>query len=198
VLTGLTLDARQGERIGIVGPSGAGKTTFVDLLIGFYPCTAGRILVDGQDLSSLDPASWRRQIGIVSQEPFLFDDTIEENIHLGWSEAGRERIAEAAARAGCEELLARLPDGLATRVGERGSRLSGGERKRVALARALVRPVSILILDEATSELDAAVEERILESVDNLAADLIVFHVSHRPSVLAHCDRAIFLGEAPA
>ncbi len=193
VLQDLSLSAGRGERIALIGHSGAGKTTLLDILIGFYPVSAGRILLNGSDFNSLDMNSWRRQIGVVSQEPFLFDDTIEENIRHGFPAATAERLREAATLAGCDEILRRLPDGLQSRVGERGSLLSGGERKRVALARALVRPISVLILDEATSELDPENEEGILRSVDRLASELIVFNISHRPSVLAHCDRALLL-----
>jgi ABC-type multidrug transport system fused ATPase/permease subunit len=195
VLQDVSLTAKRGERIALIGHSGAGKTTLLDILIGFYPVSAGRILLNGNDFTAIDMNSWRRQIGVVSQEPFLFDATIEENIRHGFPTATAERLREAAALAGCNEILRRLPDGMQSRVGERGSLLSGGERKRVALARALVRPISVLILDEATSELDPESEEGILRSVDRLATDLIVFNISHRPSVLAHCDRALVLAD---
>ncbi|MEZ4599673.1 MAG: ABC transporter ATP-binding protein [Syntrophotaleaceae bacterium] len=193
VLRQVSFQARRGERIAIVGPSGAGKTTLLDLLTGFYPCRHGRILVNGMDLASLDAQSLGRQIGIVSQEPLLFDASIEDNIRQGYPQATAEQIDRAIALADCRSILQRLPQGSQTRVGERGSILSGGERKRVALARALVRPISLLILDEATSELDAAAEASILDDIDRLAADLIVFHISHRPTVLNHCDRALLL-----
>jgi ATP-binding cassette, subfamily B, bacterial MsbA len=193
VLSGIGLELRYGERVALIGSSGAGKTTLLDLITGFYPCTAGRILADDRDLAALDLKSWRRQIGIVSQEPFLFDATIEENIRYGNPEADPAQIAKAAHRAGCDEMFARLPEGLKTRVGERGCRLSGGERKRVALARALVRPISIIVLDEATSELDPEMEESVLRVIDTLAADMLVLNVSHRPSILRHCDRALVL-----
>jgi ATP-binding cassette, subfamily B, bacterial MsbA len=193
VLDGIRLDLRHGERVALIGASGAGKTTLLDLITGFYPCTSGRLLVDGKDLAALDVKSWRRQIGIVSQEPFLFDASIEENIQYGNPEADPAQVAKAARRAGCDEMLARLPEGLKTRVGERGCRLSGGERKRVALARALVRPISIIVLDEATSELDPEMEESVLRVIDGLAGDMLVLNVSHRPSILRHCDRALVL-----
>ena len=196
VLSGIQLQLRYGERVALIGTSGAGKTTLLDLITGFYPATAGRILVDGKDLSTLDVKSWRKQIGIVSQEPFLFDASIEENIQYGNAEAGPEQIAKAARRAGCDEIIARLPEGLKTRVGERGCRLSGGERKRVALARALVRPISIIVLDEATSELDPEMEESVLQVIDALAADMMVLNVSHRASILRHCDRALILEDS--
>jgi len=198
VLRDVCIEVRSGERIAIIGPSGAGKTTLIDLLISFYPCSAGRILVNGLDISTIDLNSWRRQIGIVSQEPLLFDASIEENIRYGYQNASPERLREAAQLAGCDEIFQRLPNGIETRVGERGGRLSGGERKRVALARALARPISVLILDEATSELDSETEQDILESVDKIADGLIIFHISHRRSVLKHCDRAILLRDGTA
>ncbi len=193
ILKDVDLEIRRGDRLAIVGPSGAGKSTLIDILIGFYPCTSGATLVNGKDLATIDPASWREKIGIVSQETLLFDATIEENIRHGYPRATRDRITEAAKMAGCSEMLSRLAEGLDTVVGERGARLSGGERKRVALARALVRPIEILVLDEATSELDWEVERDILDCVNRLQ-DITVISASHRPSVMKYCDRAIALG----
>jgi ABC-type multidrug transport system fused ATPase/permease subunit len=198
VLRNISLHVGRGERIAILGQSGVGKTTLVDLIIGFYPCTSGRICVDGLDLSTVDLDSWRRHIGVVTQEPFLFEASIEENIRYGFEQADRHQILKAAELAGCQDILARLPQGLQAGVGERGCRLSGGERKRIALARALVRPISLLILDEATSELDPKIEEQILTSVDRLADRLIILNVSHRQSILKHSDRAILLGNETA
>ncbi len=191
ILRGLDFTLRRGERVAVRGPSGSGKTTFVDLLVGFYPPAAGRILVNNQNLSALRPDHWRRNIGIVTQEPLLFEGSIEENVRIADPDAESERIERAMHLAGMSAMLAALPEGGATQVGERGKRLSGGERKRVALARALVRPISLLVLDEATSELDADIEESILESIDQLAADLLIVHVSHRDAILRHCDRVL-------
>jgi len=198
IFSNISFKARTGERIAIFGPSGVGKTTIVELILGFYQCSSGKILVDGIDLATLDPYSWRKQVGVVTQDPFLFHGTIEENIRYGYQDADQNRILEAARLAGCDEILERLPGGIRTMVGERGSLLSGGERKRIALARALIRPISLLILDEVTSELDSQIEEEILTSVDQLAENLIVINVSHRISVLRHSDRSILLknGEA--
>jgi len=194
IFADVSLNANQGERIAILGHSGSGKTTLLDLLLGFYPCTTGEIIINKQHkLAEMNLESWRKRIGIVTQEPFLFEGTIEENIRYGYPDADQTQILDAAILAGCSEILKRLPDGICAEVGERGSKLSGGERKRIALARALVRPISVLVLDEATSELDPLIEEDILESIDKIAADLIVFHVSHRLSVLNHCDRAFFI-----
>lgn len=193
VIDGVNVEFRKGERVAVVGPSGAGKTSLLDLITGFYPVQAGCVKVNGKDLRDLDLKSWRRQIGVVSQAPLLFDVSIEENIKYGDADADAARLAAAAERAGCAEMLKRLPDGLGTAVGERGCRLSGGERKRVALARALVRPISVLLLDEVTSELDAGTEEAILEVIDSLAGDMLVINVSHRPAILEHCDRALVM-----
>ena len=198
IFSNISFKARRGERIAIFGPSGVGKTTLVELILGFYPCSSGKILVDSVGLETLDPYSWRKQVGVVTQEPFLFHASIEENIRYGYQKADTNRIYEVARLAGCEEIFERLPGGIHAMVGERGSLLSGGERKRIALARALIRPISLLILDEATSELDSQIEEEILTYVDQLAENLIIINVSHRKSVLRHSDRSILLknGEA--
>ncbi|MBU0730133.1 MAG: ABC transporter ATP-binding protein/permease [Proteobacteria bacterium] len=193
VLTDINIEIKQGQRIAVIGPSGSGKTTLVDLLIGFYPSGAGMIYINNKAITDISVHSLREQIGIVTQEPFLFDTTIEENIRYGCLEATPEEILAAARLAGCEEIIDRLPDGMHSTVGERGERLSGGERKRIALARALVRPISVLILDEATSELDTGTEKGILESVDKLAGELIVIHISHRRSIMEHSDRIMLL-----
>ncbi|MCG2728394.1 MAG: ABC transporter ATP-binding protein/permease [Candidatus Methanoperedenaceae archaeon] len=193
ILTNIEFSVGQGERIAVIGPSGSGKTTLVDLLIGLYPVGRGNILINGKSLDSIDLKSWRTQVGLVSQEPFLFDDTIENNIRIGDPEAKYSEVEHAARLAGLDKFLDKLPDGMQTKVGERGARLSGGERKRVALARALIKPISVLILDEATSELDPAIEEEILETVDKISANLITFIVSHQKAVLNHCDRVFLL-----
>ncbi len=195
VLQHIDLNLKRGQRVGVIGASGAGKSTLVDILLGFFPCSQGRVSIDGMDLQQIDPDSWRQQIGIVSQEPFLFDASIKENICYGNPDADTDRIQDAVNLSGCNEIIERLSDGIDTRVGERGSLLSGGERKRVALARALIRPISILILDEATSELDPLNEKAILGAVDKLADNLVVLNVSHRTSVLKHCDRVVLLAD---
>jgi subfamily B ATP-binding cassette protein MsbA len=198
VLRQVNLAFKRGERIAIWGPSGSGKTTLVDLIIGFYPCSQGAIYANEVDLRTASPRSWRQQVGMVTQTPFLFDATIEDNVRYGYPKATEDQIHHALHLAGAQEMLERLPDGLKTTVGERGGRLSGGERKRVALAQALVRPISLLILDEATSELDAATEEALLGSIDALSSQMVVVNVSHRSSILRHCDRAILLRDHQA
>jgi ABC-type multidrug transport system fused ATPase/permease subunit len=193
VLSDVTFEVEQGERVAVWGPSGSGKTTLMDLIIGLYPATGGQIRFNDLEISEIELNSFRQQIGVVTQEPFLFDGTIEENITFGYPNGDESKISYAAELAGLKKNLSRLPQGLQTPVGERGVRLSGGERKRVALARVLIRPISVLILDEATSELDAQMEEEILSSLDSLADRLIIFIVSHRKSILNHCDKIIKL-----
>lgn len=193
VLQHVNFKAKKGERLAIIGPSGAGKSTMLDLLTGFYPCTQGDVVIDGRTLGNLDLRSLNKHIGIVSQEPFLFDGSIEDNIRSGHPEASSAQFNTALFLTKCDKILSKLPDGLHARVGERGAILSGGERKRVALARALIRPISLLILDEATSELDEQTEQAILTDIDKLAEDLIILHISHRDSVLHHCDRLLVL-----
>jgi ABC-type multidrug transport system fused ATPase/permease subunit len=193
VLSDVTFKVEQGERVAVWGPSGSGKTTLLDLITGLYPATRGQIRINDSEITEIDLNSFRQQIGVVTQEPFLFDGTIEENIAFGFSQVDESKICYAAELAGLKKTLSRLPQGLQTPVGERGARLSGGERKRVALARALIRPISVLILDEATSELDAQMEEEILSTLDSLSDSLIIFIISHRKSILNHCDKIIKL-----
>jgi ABC-type multidrug transport system fused ATPase/permease subunit len=191
VLLKVHFKVNRGERIAVWGPSGSGKTTLMDLITGLYPPTTGQIRINGLEMNEIDLNSFRQQVGVVTQDPFLFEGTIEENIVFGHPTIDEAEIQKAAELAGLRETLGRLPQGLKTPVGERGARLSGGERKRVALARALVRPISILILDEATSEMESQVEEEILSSIDSLSTDLIIFIVSHRESILSHCDKIL-------
>ena len=193
ILADVNLTVRRGERLAVLGHSGAGKTTLVDLLMGLYPASSGSVLIDGDDIRQINLPQWRQQIGIVTQEPFLFSGSIEENIRHGFADADQQSIQKAAHIAGCDEMLQRLPGGLQAWVGERGNRLSGGERKRIALARAIVRPISVLILDEATSELDTAIENEILDAIDRISEELIIIHASHRPSLFNHCDRVVAL-----
>ena len=194
ILKDVNLIIRQGEHVAIIGPSGAGKTTLSDLFNGLYPCSSGQIMINDISMSLIDMARWRDQIGIVSQEPFLFDATIRENVLMGNFTASDADILDALKQAGCAEMLNRLPGGIDTRVGERGALLSGGERKRVALARIIVRRAALVILDEATSELDSASEQYILKSMARWTPRPVIINISHRPSILPHCDR-IFLVE---
>jgi ABC-type multidrug transport system fused ATPase/permease subunit len=195
-LSGVSFDLRRGEAIGLVGPSGAGKTTVIDLVLGLLGPTSGDILVDGVPIATDLPA-WRQAIGYVSQHVFLMDDRLDRNIALGVSdrEIDAERLAEAVELAQLGPLVASLPDGLATRIGERGTRLSGGERQRIAIARALYRRPRLLILDEATSALDGDTEARISRTIEAVRADMATLIVAHRLSTVQHCDRLVLLIE---
>ena len=177
-----------GKTVAVVGESGSGKSTLLKLLMGFYAPTAGRILIDGVDLRDFDLASLRSRIGLVSQEPFIFNGTLRENIALGRPGATLEEVIAAARAAGLEEFIAGLPERYETVIGERGANLSGGQRQRLAIARALLRQPEILIFDEATSHLDTATERAIQESLRTALAGKTVVLVAHRLSTIKDAD----------
>ena len=179
--------------IGLVGPSGAGKSTLVNLICRFYDVAEGAILVDGIDIRSLPVAEYRRHIGIVLQEPFLFYGTIAENIAYGQPEATRDEIIAAARAAHAHEFILRLPDGYDSLVGERGQSLSGGERQRIRIARALLIDPRILILDEATSSVDTETEREIQKALENLVQGRTTIAIAHRLSTLRRADRLVVL-----
>ncbi len=193
VLRGLSLDIAPGEMIGLVGHSGSGKSTLVNLILRFYDPTDGEIRVDGVDIRRLRIAGYRRHIGLVLQEPFLFFGTIAENIAYGKPEATREEIVAAARAAHAHEFILRLPHGYDSLVGERGQALSGGERQRVSIARALLIDPRILILDEATSSVDTATEQEIQKALDNLVQGRTTIAIAHRLSTLRKADRLVVL-----
>jgi ATP-binding cassette subfamily B protein len=193
VLRNISLHAKPGEIIALVGPTGAGKSTIVNLLPAFYEPTAGRILVDGQDLSTLTLASVREHISVVSQEPFLFNGTIRENILYGKLEATDAELIAAAKAANCYEFIARLPEGFDTSVGERGVKLSVGEKQRVSIARALLKNAPILILDEATASVDTATERLIQEALEHLMRGRTSFVIAHRLSTIRNADQILVL-----
>src|SRR5690606_31634980 len=193
VLRGLRLDLAPGEMIGLVGHSGSGKSTLVSLLLRFYDPTDGEIRVDGVDIRRLRIAGYRRHIGLVLQEPFLFFGTIAENIAYGKPEASREEIVAAARAAHAHEFILRLPHGYDSLVGERGQALSGGERQRISIARALLIDPRILILDEATSSVDTATEQEIQKALDNLVQGRTTIAIAHRLSTLRKADRLVVL-----
>ena len=192
-LYNINLHAQTGEMIALVGPTGAGKSTVVNLLPAFYELTAGRILVDGQDISGVALESLREQISVVSQEPFLFNGTIRENILYGKLEATGEELLTAARAANCYEFIASLPQSFETRVGERGVKLSVGEKQRVSIARALLKNAPILILDEATASVDTATERLIQEALERLMANRTSFVIAHRLSTIRRADQILVL-----
>jgi ATP-binding cassette, subfamily B, bacterial len=191
ILKEVQLTVRPGEMIGLVGPSGAGKTTIVNLVCRFYDVAEGAILVDGVDIRSFPIEEYRRNIGIVLQEPFLFYGTIAENIAYGRPDASRAEIIAAARAARAHEFILRLPDGYDSLVGERGQFLSGGERQRVSIARALLIDPSILILDEATSSVDTETEREIQLALENLVKGRTTIAIAHRLSTLRRADRLV-------
>ncbi|MDP9281088.1 MAG: ABC transporter ATP-binding protein/permease [Chloroflexota bacterium] len=193
VLDGVTTTFQPGETTALVGPSGAGKTTLVNLVGRFYDPVSGRIVVDGHDLRDITIRSLREQIAVVPQEPILFADTIRENIRYGRLEATDAEIDEAARSANATEFIARLPSGLGTIVGERGVRLSVGQRQRVAIARALLRDAPILLLDEATSSLDNESEYLVQQALDRLMHGRTTIVIAHRLSTVERADRILVL-----
>ncbi len=193
VLQGLDLEIEPGTMIGLVGPSGAGKSTLLNLICRFYDPAGGAVLVDGFDLRSVSLSSYRRHIGLVLQEPFLFFGTIAENIAYGRPEATREEIVAAARAAHAHEFILRLPHGYDSLVGERGQALSGGERQRISIARALLIDPRILILDEATSSVDTETETEIQRALENLVRGRTTIAVAHRLSTLRRADRLVVL-----
>jgi ATP-binding cassette subfamily B protein len=195
LLNGITLHVAAGETIAIVGPSGAGKTTLIALLMRFYDPLQGRIVLDGRDLRGIKQSSLRRHIGVVLQDTLLFNDTVRANIAYGRPEASNEEIEAAAQAANAHAFIKRLPEGYATVVGERGSLLSSGERQRITIARALLKNPAILILDEATSALDAESEDAIQNALESLTAGRTTFVIAHRLSTVVNADRIIVLKE---
>jgi subfamily B ATP-binding cassette protein MsbA len=192
-LRGVSLRIDAGQMVAIVGRSGAGKTTLVNLLPRFYDVTGGTILIDGRDIRSVTVASLRRQIGMVTQETVLFDDTIAANIAYGVPDATAAAIEAAARAANAHDFIVQLPEGYQTRIGERGQRLSGGQRQRIAIARALLDDAPILILDEATSALDSESEGLVQEALARLMRDRTSFVIAHRLSTTRRADAIIVL-----
>lgn len=193
VLADLSLVAKMGQLVAIVGPSGAGKTTLVNLIPRFYDPTRGVVLIDGVDIRGVTLHSLRAQMGIVTQETILFDDTIYNNIAYGRSDISAARVEEAARLANAHEFIAALPDGYQTRIGERGVRLSGGQRQRLAIARAILKDPPILILDEATSSLDAESERVVQEALDRVMEHRTTFVIAHRLSTILRADTILVL-----
>ena len=189
VLSGINLDVQRGEVIAFVGPSGAGKSTLVNLLPRFFDVNVGRITIDGHDLRDVTIASLREQIGKVTQETILFNDTVRNNIAYGQPDVSMARVEEAARMALAHDFILRMPEGYNTRIGEKGVRLSGGERQRLAIARAILKNAPILVLDEATSALDTESEHFVQVALANLMQGRTVFVIAHRLSTVRRATR---------
>jgi ATP-binding cassette subfamily B protein len=190
---GISLKIKAGEMVGLVGHSGSGKSTLVNLICRFYDVAEGAVLLDGRDIRAFAVADYRRHIGLVLQEPFLFFGTIAENIAYGKPDATREEIIASARAAHAHEFILRLPQGYDSMVGERGQGLSGGERQRISIARALLIDPPILILDEATSSVDSETEKEIQKALDNLVQGRTTIAIAHRLSTLHRADRLVVL-----
>jgi len=193
ILNGVDLDIKAGERIALVGGSGAGKTTLVNLLPRFFDVTSGRILLNGIDIRDMKLRSLRLKIGLVTQDTFLFNDTVANNISYGSAYATAEAIEDAARRAHAHDFILEMPNGYDTEVGEMGARLSGGQRQRLAIARAILNNPAILILDEATSALDTESERIVQEALDELVSGRTVFAIAHRLSTIKNYDRIVVM-----
>ncbi len=193
VLRDFSFCLEPGRTLALVGPSGGGKTTICHLIPRFYEVTAGRILIDGADITGITRASLRRAVGIVSQDVFLFDATISENIAYGFPDASPEQIREAADLANLTAYIESLPDGFQTTVGERGVKLSGGQKQRIAIARVFLKNPPILILDEATSALDNVTERLIRQSLETLCRGRTTIVVAHRLTTVRHADEILVI-----
>ncbi|MEM7716256.1 MAG: ABC transporter ATP-binding protein, partial [Cyanobacteria bacterium P01_A01_bin.68] len=193
VINNINLLVMPGEAVALVGASGAGKTTFVNLLPRFYDVTKGQILIDGVEIKDVTLNSLRRQIGIVPQETIMFSGTIAGNIAFGQNEFDMEAVEEAAKVANAHDFISQMPDGYYTVVGERGAKLSGGQRQRIAIARAVLLNPRILILDEATSALDSESEALVQEALERLMVNRTVFIIAHRLSTVRKCDRILVM-----
>jgi ATP-binding cassette, subfamily B, bacterial MsbA len=195
VLEHVTFDVKKGELVALVGPSGAGKSTLADLLLRFYDPISGVITLDGRDLKGIQQESYRRLFGVVSQEALLFNATIRENIAYGRDGAAESEIERAARIANADGFIRELPEGYATMVGDRGIRLSAGQRQRVAIARAILRRPAILVLDEATSALDSESERLVQQAIDRVIRDATSVVIAHRLSTVLHADRIVVLND---
>lgn len=193
ILQGLSFTLTPGERLALVGSSGAGKSTIAKLLFRFYDATSGTIEIDGQDISSVSQLSLRQNIGVVPQDTVLFNNTLIENIRYGRPDATDEEVKEAVKQAHLEDFISQLPKGFETQVGERGLKLSGGEKQRVAIARTLLKKPSILIFDEATSSLDSQSEKAVINAIDDVSVGKSSVVIAHRLSTIVNADRILVL-----
>jgi ATP-binding cassette subfamily B protein len=192
-LTRLALDVRAGEKVALVGPSGAGKTTVFQLLLRFYDPQAGSVRIDGVDLRAADPSAVRRRLALVPQDPVIFDTSVLENVRYGRPGATESEVRAACDAAFASEFIEWLPEGYASPLGERGVRLSGGQRQRLAIARAILADRPVLLLDEATSALDAESERKVQLALERLMAGRTVLIIAHRLATVRHADRIAVL-----
>ncbi|MGH7464272.1 MAG: ABC transporter ATP-binding protein, partial [Longimicrobiales bacterium] len=195
VLADVTFTARRGTVTALVGPSGAGKTTLVDLIARFYDPTGGRITIDGTDIRDYTVKSLRRRMGVVTQETVLFHDTVRANIAYALPDATQQAVERAARAANAHGFIMQMPNGYDTVLGERGTRLSGGQRQRIAIARAILRDPPILIFDEATSALDSESERLVQEAIEHLLEGRTVFVIAHRLSTILNADQILAMEE---
>jgi subfamily B ATP-binding cassette protein MsbA len=195
VLSGVDLAVRAGQRVAMVGRSGAGKSTLLSLVCRLRDPSAGAVRWDGRDLRDFTIASVRRQVAVVTQEPFLFDDTVAANIRFGRPDATDAEVQAAAVAANADDFIRALPQGYATRIDELGMRLSGGQRQRICIARAVLRASPILLLDEATSNLDAESEAAVQEALDRLSRGRTTFVVAHRLSTVRDADLLVVIAD---
>jgi ATP-binding cassette subfamily B protein len=191
VFVGLSLLLKRATTVALVGASGSGKTTFVNLALGLLQPQRGRILLDGRDLDSLDMRHVRKQVGVVTQEPIIFRGTVYDNIAHGREDYDKQAVHEAARRANAHDFIAALPDGYDTMIGERGATLSGGQKQRIAIARTIFRRPAILVLDEATSSLDAESEREVQKGIDALLGGQTTIVIAHRLSTIFKADRIL-------
>ncbi|UTA48427.1 ABC transporter ATP-binding protein/permease [Simiduia sp. 21SJ11W-1] len=195
IVQSLSFEVRPRQRVAIVGASGAGKSTLFKLLFRFYDCSQGRILIDDQDIRTVTQASLRKAIGVVPQEAVLFNGSIYENIRYGRIDASEDDVREAIVLSHLEDFIAQLPEGWHTQVGERGLKLSGGEKQRVAIARTILKRPPILVFDEATSSLDSHAEKSILKAIDAVAEKHTALVIAHRLSTVVNADRILVLDQ---
>jgi ATP-binding cassette subfamily B protein len=195
IIRGVNLEVKSGEMIGLVGRSGSGKTTLISLLLRFYDPTQGKVTMDGVDLKNIKLEDYRRQVGAVLQESYLFPGSIKDNIGYGRPNCTMEEVISAAKAANAHDFIVGFPDGYDTYVGERGQRLSGGERQRIAIARAILHNPKVLVLDEATASVDTETERMIQEALENLVEGRTVIAIAHRLSTLRAADRLVVMEE---